>query len=133
MPTRRVRGLWFLAPLSWEAARCRVPLVLESLAFLFRGLGFGSMAAQMGQGSAAAGTSSSESEIEKMMAELGLREADMDDVVVDEGAIPRDAARWMAVSKVHIDKPYSQGWFFRNMRAAWDLAQEVNFKPLEPN
>lgn len=87
----------------------------------------------MGSGSASAGDSSAASELEKLMAELGLREDDMDDVVVGEGAIPQEAARWMAVARVHIDKPYSQGWFFRNMRAAWDLAQEVNFKPLESN
>ena len=87
----------------------------------------------MGSGLATADASSSASEVERMMAELGLCEDDMDDVVVDEGAIPQDAARWMAVARVHIDKPYSQSWFFRNMRAAWDLAQVVNFKPLEDN
>lgn len=57
----------------------------------------------------------------------------MDDVMVDEKAVPVDAARWLAIARVHIDKPYSQGRFFRNMRAAWDLAQDVKFKPLETN
>ena len=91
------------------------------------------MVAKMGSAHAATDASSSTSEVERMMVELGLCEDDMDDVVVDEGSIPQDAARWMAVARVHINKSYSQGWFFRNMRAAWDLAEVVNFKPLEAN
>ena len=62
------------------------------------------MATKMGSGSAVADASSSGSEVERMMAELGLCEDDMDDVEVDEGAIPQDAVRWMAVARVHIDK-----------------------------
>ena len=44
-----------------------------------------------------------------------------------------EAARWIALARVHSPKTYSQYWFFKNMRAAWDLAQEVQFKPLEDN
>ena len=68
-----------------------------------------------------------------MMKELGLREEDLDDVVFDEKEAPPDAVRWIAVAKVHSSKTYSQYWFFKNMRAAWDLAQEVKFKPLDDN
>ncbi|XBI52765.1 hypothetical protein VPH35_035097 [Triticum aestivum] len=68
-----------------------------------------------------------------MMAELGLREEDLDDVVFDEKQAPPDAIRWMAVARVHIDKPYSQYWFFKNMRAAWDLAHDVKSQPLQDN
>ena len=77
--------------------------------------------------------SRSATEVEKMMAELGLREEDLDDVIFDQKAAPPDATRWMVVARVHIDKPYSQYWFFKNMRAAWDLAHEVKFRPLEDN
>lgn len=42
-----------------------------------------------------------------MMAELGLREEDLDDVVFDEKDAPPEATRWMAVAWVHIDKPNS--------------------------
>lgn len=80
------------------------------------------------------GTSTrSAAELERMMAELGLKEEDLDDVVYDEKEAPPEAARWMAVARVHIDKPYSQGWFFKNMRAAWDLAHDCKFCPLEDN
>ncbi|XBJ19781.1 hypothetical protein VPH35_010715 [Triticum aestivum] len=67
------------------------------------------------------------------MKELGLREEDLDDVVFDDKTAPPEVARWIALAKVHSAKTYSQYWFFKNMRAAWDLAQEVQFKPLEEN
>ena len=54
-------------------------------------------------------------ELEKMMAELVLREENLDDIIYDEDSTPPEAARWSAVMRVHIDKPYSQFWFFKNM------------------
>ena len=72
-------------------------------------------------------------DVQLMMKELGLREEDLDDVVFDEKEAPPAATRWMAVCRVHISKPYSQYWFFKNMRSAWDLAHEVKFRPLEEN
>ncbi|XBJ08347.1 hypothetical protein VPH35_013683 [Triticum aestivum] len=87
----------------------------------------------MGSRTNEASGSSSASDVEKMMAELGLHEEDLDDVVFDEKAAPPEVARWMAVARVHTDKPYNQYWFFKNMRAAWDLARDVKFRPLEDN
>ena len=87
------------------------------------------MAKQDAGGSKMTGGSSSPRELESLMAELGLQEDNMDDVVVDEDVVPLDATSWMAVARAHIDKPYSQGWFFKNMRVAWDLAQDLTFKP----
>ena len=68
-----------------------------------------------------------------MMMELGLREEDLDDVVFDEKEAPPESPRWVALIKVNTKKTYSQTWFYRNMRSAWDVAQEANFKPLEEN
>lgn len=66
------------------------------------------------------------SDVEAMMEELGLKEDDLDDVVVEEEApLPAESARWMAIARVHMDKPYNQYWFYKNMRVAWDLAKEV--------
>src|SRR4051812_14306332 len=73
------------------------------------------------------------SEMEAMMKELGLKEDDLIDVVVQDGDIPEEAARWMAIARVNTDKQYNQYWFYRNMRVAWDLAKEVKFRPLEEN
>ena len=78
-------------------------------------------------------SSSGISDVEQMMKELGLKKEDLDDVVFDEQPAPPEGARWVALARVNTSKTYSQTWFFRNMRSAWDLAQEVQFKPLEDN
>lgn len=67
------------------------------------------------------------SDVEKMMQELGLREEDLDDVVYDEKEAPAEAAHWVVLARVHTAKTYSHTWFYRNMRSAWDLAQEAKF------
>lgn len=46
-------------------------------------------------------TSASEaamSEMEAMMKELGLKEDDLVDIVLEDGDIPDEAARWMAIA-----------------------------------
>lgn len=44
-----------------------------------------------------------------MMKKLGLSEEDLDDVVVEEeDAIPDESTRWMAITRVHMKKPYTQ-------------------------
>ena len=83
--------------------------------------------------STGASGSSTVSDVEAMMKELGRREEDLDDVVVDEKEVPKEAARWVALTRVNTNKTYSRTWFYRNMRAAWDIAQEAKFKPLEDN
>ena len=82
-------------------------------------------------GSASASTSGSMTvnDVESLMKELGLREEDLDDVVFDEKEASPKATRWMAIARVHMDKPYSQAWFFQNMRSAWNLARDVKFRP----
>nr|XP_020154581.1 uncharacterized protein LOC109751941 [Aegilops tauschii subsp. strangulata] len=81
----------------------------------------------------ASSSGTANSDLEAMMAELGLKEDELQDVVVDEGDLPEEATRWMAIARVHTEKPYSQYWFYRNMRVAWDLAQEKKIRPLEEN
>ena len=78
-------------------------------------------------------SSSGISDVEQMMKELGLKEEDLDDVVFDEQPAPPEGPRWVALARVNTSKTYSQTWFFRNMRSAWDIAQEARFKPLEEN
>ncbi|KAI5009776.1 hypothetical protein ZWY2020_011913 [Hordeum vulgare] len=89
--------------------------------------------AALGSNQAASSASSSATNVEQLMAELGLREEYLDDVIFDEKEAPPEAIRWMAVCRVHINKPYSEYWLFKNMRATWDLAHEVKFRPLEDN
>ncbi|KAM3271767.1 hypothetical protein ACQJBY_042147 [Aegilops geniculata] len=77
--------------------------------------------------------SSGASDVERMMAELGLREEDLDDVIFDEKDAPPQGHIWIALARVNTSKSYSQTWFYRNMRSAWNIAQEAKFKPLEDN
>ncbi|KAM3243268.1 hypothetical protein ACQJBY_055305 [Aegilops geniculata] len=81
----------------------------------------------------ASSSGTTNSDLEAMMAELGLKEDELQDVVVDEAELMAEANRWMAIARVHTDKTYSQYWFYKNMRVAWDLAQEVKIRPLEDN
>lgn len=81
----------------------------------------------------ASSSGSATSDLEAMMEELGLKEDELQDVIVEDGELPMEATRWMALARVHTDKPYSQYWFYRNMRVAWDLAQEVKIRPLKDN
>ena len=66
------------------------------------------------------------------MAELGIREEGFDDFVFDEKEAPPEATRWMAVARVHINRPYNQFWCHKNMRATWDLAR-CKFHPVKDN
>lgn len=63
----------------------------------------------------------------RLMEELGLREEDIDDVVFEEDKAPSAATHWMALAKVHMDKTYSQFWFYKNMRAAWIFHKMSSF------
>ena len=61
-------------------------------------------------------------DVAEMMERLGLQENGLDDVVFEEQEPPPpESVCWMALARVHTDKPYSQYWFFRNMRVARDL------------
>ncbi|KAI4976821.1 hypothetical protein ZWY2020_050428 [Hordeum vulgare] len=67
------------------------------------------------------------------MEELGLTEENLQDVMMDDDELPQEATRWMVLSRVNTNRIYSQYWFYRNMKAAWDLAQDVKIRPLEEN
>ena len=54
-------------------------------------------------------------------------------MVIEDDELPVEVTRWMAIARVHTEKAYSQYWFYRNMRVAWDLAKEVKIWPLEEN
>jgi hypothetical protein len=79
-------------------------------------------------------TSGGGENIEQMMKRLGIVEDDLDDVVYEEeGPLPAEATRWLAIARVFTDSEYSSFWFFKNMRSAWDLAQQVETRSLDPN
>ena len=41
------------------------------------------------------------------MEELGLKEDDLQDVVVEDEELPVESTRWMAIARVHTEKPYT--------------------------
>ena len=72
--------------------------------------------------------------IEDLMKELDLKEDDLDDVVFEEEDAPSEKnLGWMILVRVHMDKDFNNYWFFRQMRASWDLARPVKIKTLEEN
>ena len=84
-----------------------------------------------------AGASSSgtkDEDVERLMADLGLAEDDLDDLVAEDVMdLSENHTRWMLVARVHTDKKYSQYWFYKQMRAAWNLAKPVAIRPLSDN
>lgn len=64
---------------------------------------------------------------------------DLQDEVFDDLEINEDdpeileRTRWLALARVHTEKSFSQAAFFREMRAAWNPAQEIRFRPVGPN
>jgi hypothetical protein len=65
-------------------------------------------------------------DVEAMLAKLGRKEDDLDDVIYEEEVQqPEEDTRWMVVGHVHIEAEFSHFWFFKNMRTVWDLAKEV--------
>ncbi|KAM0827048.1 hypothetical protein ACQ4PT_068445 [Festuca glaucescens] len=73
-------------------------------------------------------------DVDGLMARMGLREDELDDVVFEEmPESTKEATRWLAVGKVHTDSTFSHYWFFKNMRSAWDLAKDVKIRVHEDN
>ena len=92
-----------------------------------RELWIGNMA-KHGEGS----MSGSKGKIEDLMKELALNE-EKDMVFNEKDAPAEEDLRWMILVRVHMDKDFSNYWFFRNMRTTWDLARPVKIKTLEEN
>lgn len=62
-------------------------------------------------------------DLDEMMKRLGIRE-DLDDVVFEEEEPPpAESARWLAILRLHMEKEYSEFWFYKNMRTAWVCAR----------
>jgi hypothetical protein len=73
-------------------------------------------------------------DLEEMMKNMGLREKDLGDVIFEEEPAPlAESTRWLVIARVHTTREYSDLWFYKNMRSACDLAQEVNIRSLVNN
>lgn len=73
-------------------------------------------------------------DLDDMMKRLELTEEDLDDVVYEmEDPPPTETTRWLAVVRVHMEKEFSEFWFYKNIRIPWDLAKDVKFRSLGNN
>ena len=71
-------------------------------------------------------------DLQEMMKQLGIEDTDLSDVIYEE-VCPEpvaDSIRWLAIGRVHTTKEFGDFWFYKNMRSAWDLAQDVRFRSL---
>ena len=72
--------------------------------------------------------------LEDFFDQLDLNDEEFNDVEIDEeGPEIKESVRWLALARVHTDKNFSQAAFYKDMRAAWNPAQWVRFRPVGPN
>ncbi|KAI5002913.1 hypothetical protein ZWY2020_027563 [Hordeum vulgare] len=65
---------------------------------------------------------------------LDLHEEEFDDVIVEEEAPDlADVIPWLALARVQTFQNFSQAAFFKDMRAAWNTAKPVRFRPIGAN
>uniref|UniRef100_A0A452XY64 Uncharacterized protein n=1 Tax=Aegilops tauschii subsp. strangulata TaxID=200361 RepID=A0A452XY64_AEGTS len=84
-------------------------------------------------GTSAGGGSFGTPDLRDFMEQLNLEDEDFDDLVIDEADLEiNDSVRWLALARVHTDKSFSQVAFYKDMRAAWNPAQPVRFRPVGP-
>ncbi|KAE8777663.1 hypothetical protein D1007_49637 [Hordeum vulgare] len=72
--------------------------------------------------------------VEDLTGKLNLQEREEDDLNFNE-EFPDEGgeAEFMAIARVHTDKPFSRGAFYESMRMAWSLARGVTFNALGEN
>ncbi|XBI35076.1 hypothetical protein VPH35_120814 [Triticum aestivum] len=72
--------------------------------------------------------------LEEFFDQLDLNDEEFHDVEIDEEDPEiKECVRWLALSRVHTDKNFSPAAFYKDMRAAWNPAQRVRFRPVGPN
>jgi hypothetical protein len=87
-----------------------------------------------GSGDRGGGASASRTDLEGFFDQLDLNEEEFEDVVIDEDDPEiQESTRWLALARVHTGKTFSQSAFYKDMRAAWNPAQRVRFRPVGPN
>ncbi|KAE8791914.1 hypothetical protein D1007_33543 [Hordeum vulgare] len=72
--------------------------------------------------------------LEDFFDQLDLNSEEFNDVEIDEeDPCIKESVRWLALARVHTDKTFSPAAFYQDMRAAWNPAQPVRFRPVGPN
>ncbi|XBH82927.1 hypothetical protein VPH35_071475 [Triticum aestivum] len=72
--------------------------------------------------------------LEDFFDQLDLNDEEFNDVGIDEeDPVIQESVRWLALARVHTEKNFSPAAFYKDMRAAWNAAQRVRFRPVGPN
>ncbi|KAE8811762.1 hypothetical protein D1007_11292 [Hordeum vulgare] len=74
------------------------------------------------------------SDLGDFMERLNLEDEEFDDLVIEEDdPVINEGVRRLALARVHTDKTISSTAFYKDMRAAWNPAKHVRFRPIGPN
>ena len=73
-------------------------------------------------------------DLDNFFGQLDLEDEVVDDLGMNEvGPEINERVRWMALARVHTDESFNHSAFFKDMRAAWNAAQPVWFRPVGAN
>ena len=74
------------------------------------------------------------SDLGDFLEKLDLNDDDFVDVEIDEDDPEiQESVRWLALARVHTNRNFSPSAFYKDMRAAWNPAKEIRFRPVGPN
>ena len=72
--------------------------------------------------------------MDELIKHLKICEDEDQGIVLEENLEDLKAeARWTVLAKVLLQKPFSHAAFLANMKYAWSLAKDVNFKAIDEN
>ena len=69
-----------------------------------------------------------------LLERLHLEDNELDDLIWEEEAdAPEEKAKWLAITRVLTGKSFRKGALIADMRAAWNPAQQVTWRRINPN
>ncbi|KAM0838028.1 hypothetical protein ACQ4PT_061254 [Festuca glaucescens] len=80
-------------------------------------------------------TGGKEEDLDDMFSHLELNEDELDDVIIgiDDAKEFQQAARWLAIGKVHTTRSFSAEALFENMKVVWNLSRDPTFREAGKN
>jgi hypothetical protein len=91
--------------------------------------------ASTGEGSGGGKKEEGDDSLAKALKNLELREGELDDVYIGENDLVamRKKARWLAVTRVHTEKPFSSEALIQMLKYVWGLAREPEIREVDDN
>ncbi|KAM0844544.1 hypothetical protein ACQ4PT_056993 [Festuca glaucescens] len=92
-------------------------------------------AAAAASDASASSSKGKDANLDDMFSHLELNEDELDDVVigVDDAREYQQAARWLAIGKVHTSRSFSAEALFEKMKAVWNLSRDPIFREAGEN